>query len=82
MGSRCLFASSTLEIKDVALRSGGFDIEHGPALAIAANALVDHCGWEDDDVTSWFGTLVMDEEGVNLGADIVLEDEDFEDEDE
>ena len=29
-----------------------------------------------------FRTLVMDEEGVNLGADIVLEDEDFEDEDE
>lgn len=67
---------ATLDIKEAALRSGGFAEEHGPALALAANALYDQCEWEDEDITEWFGALVMNEDGENLGADIELEDED------
>ena len=67
--------TSTLDIKKKALRDGGFDVEHGPLLALAANTLVEEHAWEDEDVMSWFGPLVMDEEGENLGADIYLEDE-------
>ena len=67
---------ATLEIKKDAMRSGGFAEEHGPALALAANALYEQCMWEDEDITEWFGALVLDENGENMGADIELEDED------
>ena len=66
---------ATLQIKEAAVRTGGFSEEHGPALAMAANALYEQCEWEDEDITEWFGALVLDEDGVNLGADIELEDE-------
>lgn len=62
----------TLQVKDIAEESGGFDESHGPALEMAANALYDHCGWEDEDITNWFGGLVM-------GADVAIE---FEEDDE
>lgn len=71
---------ATLEIKKHALANGGFDEEHGPALALAANALYEQCQWEDDDITEWFGSLVMDEDGVNMGAEITLEDIDEDEE--
>lgn len=60
----------TLQVKDIAEESGGFDESHGPALEMAANALYDHCGWEDEDITNWFGGLVMD-----AGVSIEFEDE-------
>ena len=69
---------ATLDIKEAAIRSGGFAEEHGPALALAANALYEQCMWEDEDITEWFGALVMNEDGENLGADITLEDEEDE----
>ena len=68
----------TMAIKDLAVRDGGFSTEHGPALESAANALYDHCGWQDEDITTWFGSLVMDEEGGSLGIDVELIDEDEE----
>ena len=69
---------ATLEIKKDAIRSGGFAEEHGPALALAANALYEQCMWEDEDITEWFGALVLNEDGENMGADITLEDEEEE----
>jgi hypothetical protein len=63
----------TLQVKDIAEESGGFDETHGPALELAANALYEHCGWEDEDITNWFGSLVM-------GAGVSVEFEDDEDE--
>lgn len=68
----------TMAIKELAVREGGFTTEHGPALESAANALYDHCGWEDEDITSWFGSLVMNENGENMGVDVELIDEDEE----
>ena len=67
---------ATVAIKELAVRDGGFSHEHGPALEGAANALYDHCGWEDEDITAWFGALVLDEDGENLGADVELSDDD------
>ena len=67
--------ATTIELKQDAIASGGFDVEHGPLLGLAANALVEAFGWEDEDITDWFGALVLDEEGENLGADVYLEDE-------
>ena len=67
--------TETLKIKKEALENGGFDHEHGPALTVAANALMDLCGWEDDDVTEWFSSLVLDDDGDNLGADVGFEEE-------
>lgn len=60
----------TLQVKDIAEESGGFNESHGPALELAANALYEHCGWEDEDITNWFGGLVMD-----AGVSIEFEDE-------
>ena len=56
----------TLEVKDIAEESGGFDESHGPALEMAANALYEHCGWDSEDITDWFGSLV-------LGAGVSIE---------
>lgn len=67
---------STLAVKEIAERDGGFSEEHGPALEIAANALYEYCEWEDEDITAWFGGLVMGEGGTHLGIEIVDEDED------
>lgn len=67
---------ATLKIKAAALRGGGFDESHGPALALAANALYDQCEWEDEEIAEWFGALVLDDDGHNLGADIEFEEED------
>ena len=58
----------TLQVKDIAEGSGGFNESHGPALELAANALYEHCGWEDEDITNWFGGLVMDA-GVSIEFD-------------
>lgn len=66
--------AATLAVKEHALAVGGFDEAHGPALAMAANALVEQCDWDDESVMDWFGALVMDENGENLGADIHLDD--------
>ena len=66
---------ATLEVKKDAIESGGFDRQHGPALTVAANALMDLCGWGDEDVTEWFGALVLDDDGENLGADVGFEEE-------
>jgi hypothetical protein len=63
----------TLQVKDIAEESGGFDESHGPALELAANALYEHCGWEDEDITNWFGSLVM-----GAGVSVEFEDEDEE----
>lgn len=49
----------TLAVKDIAEANGGFNESHGPALELAANALADHCGWEDEDITTWFSDLVV-----------------------
>ena len=63
---------STVQVKEIAELEGGFDETHGPALELAANALYDHCGWDDEDITEWFGSLV-------LGAGVSVEfDEDGE----
>lgn len=69
----------TLAVKDIAIRDGGFSEVHGPALANAANALYDHCDWDDESVTQWFGGLVLGEDGVHLGLELY---EEYEDEDE
>jgi len=57
---------STMLVKEIAEKDGGFSEEHGPALEIAANALYEHCGWDDEDITDWFGGLVMGE-GFEMG---------------
>lgn len=62
---------STVQVKEIAESEGGFDEKHGPALELAANALYDHCGWDDEDITEWFGSLV-------LGAGVSIEFEDGE----
>lgn len=62
----------TLEVKDIAEESGGFDESHGPALEMAANALYEHCGWDDEDITDWFGSLVL---GAGVSIDFVDEGE-------
>ena len=64
---------STLIVKDFAEESGGFDESHGPALEIAANALYDHCGWEDEDIADWFAQLVL---GAGVSLDMDFGDED------
>lgn len=69
----------TIELKAIAESNGGFSEEHGPALANAANALYDHCGWEDDDVATWFGGLVMGEGGIDLGLTLEYDEEDEDD---
>ena len=66
---------STLQVKDIAEESGGFDESHGPALETAANALYEHCGWEDDDIADWFSQLVL---GAGVSIDMTFEDEDGE----
>ncbi len=66
---------ATMEIKKDALETGGFSHDHGPALTVAANALIDVCGWDDEDITDWFGALVMNDDGENLGADVGFEEE-------
>lgn len=63
---------STLAVKQIAEADGGFDESHGPALEIAANALADHCGWEDEDITNWFSDLVM---GAGVSIEFTDEDE-------
>lgn len=60
---------STLLVKQEAEADGGFDESHGPALEVAANALVEHCGWEDEDIVDWFGSLVMGA-GVSIDFDV------------
>ena len=67
--------NGTLMVKRAAERSGGFDESHGPALALAANTLYDTFGWEDEDISAWFGALVLNADGENMGCDIGLEDE-------
>lgn len=67
---------STLAVKQIAEQQGGFSEEHGPALETAANALYEHCGWDDEDITDWFGSLVMGDNGAHLGIDIVEEEDD------
>lgn len=71
---------ASIDVKSLALQTGGFATEHGPALELVANALYDNCGWDDEDIGEWFAQLVMDEKGVNLGFELELEDEE-EDED-
>ena len=65
----------TMEVKKIAEATGGFSEAHGPALEIAANALYEHCGWDDEDIVDWFGALVMGDDGTHLGIDIVDEDD-------
>lgn len=67
--------NGTLMVKRAAERSGGFDESHGPALALAANTLYDTFGWEDEDISAWFGALVLNDAGENMGCDIELEDD-------
>lgn len=69
----------TLAVKDIAVRDGGFSEVHGPALANAAGALYDHCGWDDESIAVWFGDLVLSDDGVHLGLDLELTDEEEED---
>jgi hypothetical protein len=64
---------STLAVKQFAEQSGGFDESHGPALETAANALYEHCGWEDEDIAEWFGSLVL---GAGVSVEMTFEDED------
>ena len=64
---------STLAVKAFAEQSGGFDESHGPALETAANALYEHCGWEDEDIADWFGSLVL---GAGVSVDMTFDDED------
>jgi hypothetical protein len=65
----------TLQVKDMAEEAGGFDESHGPALEVAANALYEHCGWEDEDIADWFGSLVLGA-GVSIDFEDYLEDDD------
>ena len=70
----------TLAVKDIAVRDGGFSEAHGPALANAANALYDHCGWDDESISMWFGDLVMSDDGQHLGLGLELVDEEEDEE--
>lgn len=63
---------STLLVKQEAEADGGFDETHGPALETAANALYEHCGWEDEDIVEWFGSLVLD---AGVSVDMTFEDD-------
>ncbi len=72
----------TLAVKGIAVRDGGFSEEHGPALANAANALYDHCGWDDESIAMWFGDLVISDEGTHLGLGLELLDEEEEEDEE
>lgn len=63
---------STLMVKQIAEKDGGFDESHGPALEVAANALYEHCGWEDEDIADWFGSLVL---GAGVSIDFMDDEE-------
>ena len=66
---------STLSVKAEAEQTGGFDESHGPALEVAANALYEDHGWENDDIAEWFGSLVL---GAGVSVDVTFEDEEEE----
>lgn len=57
---------STLLVKEIAEEGGGFDATHGPALEVAANALYEHCGWDEEHITEWFAGLVLGEDAIDI----------------
>jgi hypothetical protein len=57
---------STLMVKEIAEADGGFNETHGPALETAANALYEHCGWDEESVTDWFGGLVLGDDYLEV----------------
>jgi hypothetical protein len=60
--------ASSVQLRERALRSGGFDEEDGETLTRLATALqLDH-DWETETILMWFEALVIDREGENLGV--------------
>ena len=60
--------AATLQLRERALRSGGFAESDGETLTrIAAALQVDH-DWETEDILIWLEALVIDREGGNLGV--------------
>ena len=68
--------SLTVQLKEQAMRSGGFSEEHGPILSTMADILMEDHEWTEEEIMDWFGGLVLDEEGGDLGATLEFVDED------
>ena len=66
---------ATLAVKAHAVAAGGFGLQHGPALEMAADALYHGYDWEDEDIAFWFAGLVLNDDGSN-DIEFVIEDED------